>query len=275
MNIGALAGSLFLAVPIWAGSVFLTGHDPDFHAHVGGNVAGAIKINQTAIGYVTDPGFNPFKAGGINKFLFVESNIPIPGGHVRGKSGIVASGYTEGVDFDHHDATTLNAALNQLGTVYNAIVVASDFGGTLTQAELDILNARGADIIGFLNAGGGLYAMSQSNSGGSAQLTPGGGHYGFLPFIVTSVNLDMSETGYTVTAFGASLGLSDADVNGNFSHAIFTSTGGMSIVDVDSTGRILSLATRNKVTPTGVVPEPGTYAMMAAGVALLLLRRRR
>src|SRR6266508_335669 len=43
-----------------AGSIFLTGHDPDFHGDVGGNAAGAQKINTTAIGFIQDPAFNPF-----------------------------------------------------------------------------------------------------------------------------------------------------------------------------------------------------------------------
>ena len=43
-----------------AGSIFLTGHDPDFHASLGGNLTGARDINTTAIGYVMDSSFNPF-----------------------------------------------------------------------------------------------------------------------------------------------------------------------------------------------------------------------
>jgi hypothetical protein len=48
--------------------------------------------------------------------------------------------------------------------------VASDFGGILTQAELNILNADSSNIINFPNSGGGLYAMAEHNSG--AGLTP-------------------------------------------------------------------------------------------------------
>jgi len=263
--------ALLLWTPAQAGSIFLTGHDPDFHA-IAGNTVGAQHINQAAIGFILDPTFNAFVAAA-PKFLFVQSNIPVPSGHLNGKQGIVASGYTEGVDFDQHDASTLNAALNGLGTTYSGIVVASDFGGLLTQAELDILNARSADIISFLNAGGGLYAMSEGNGG--AHLTPSGGHFGYLPFIVTSTNLDQTESGYTVTPFGASLGLLNSDVNGNFSHVVFTGTGGMTIVDVDAAGRILSLATRSKIDDTGVVPEPGTLILLGSGIAAIGGRRLR
>jgi len=253
-----------------AGAIFLTGHDPDFHAigHLGENPVGAQNINIAAIDFILDPLFNPFVADA-PKFLFVESKGAIPGGHDRGKTGIVASGYAEGVDFDHHDFTTLNAALDLLGDVggYSGIVIASDFGGILRQAELDILNARKADIISFLNHGGGLYAMSEGNGG--AELTPGGGHFGFLPFVTTSINLDQSESGNTVTPFGSSLGLTNNDVNGNFSHIVFTSNGPLQVVDRNAAGAVLSLAGRAQVS----IPEPALTLLF--GVALLAFARLR
>lgn len=248
------------------GSVFLTGHDPDFHALLGGNAIGAQNINTTAISFVTDPMFNPYSAGGATKFLYVQSSIAPPGGHTDGKQGIIASGYTEGLDFDHHDASTLGAALDQLGTTYSAIVVASDFGGILTQAELDILNARAPDIFGFVNSGGGLYAMSEGNNG--AGLTPNGGWFGFVPTVVAAANLNQSEVGFTVSAFGASLGLTDNDVNGNASHNIFTQAGFMQPVDFDSAGNIMSLAGRVDI------PAPGV-PMLGAGLLVVSARRRR
>jgi hypothetical protein len=243
----AVIATAAAAAPALAGSLFLTGHDPDFHATLGGNLAGARKINQVAIGFVQDPAFNPFYVGGATKFLFVESRISPPGGHTVGKAGIVASGYIEGTHFDHADATQLNAALNNLGTVYSAIVVASDFGGILTQAELNILNSRNADIIAFLNAGGGIYCQAEGNGG--AGLTPGGGWLAFLPIAVASPAVDQSEVGNTVTVYGASLGLTNADINGNASHTVFTGYGTLAPVDLDAAGRVLTVAGHDAIIP--------------------------
>ena len=266
-----------------AASVFLTGHDPDFHASNPDGDAidsqGAVNINNVAIDFIMDSTFNLSVAGGATKFLFVESSISTPSGHRVGKNGIIQSGYTEGVDFDHANASTLNTALNMLGSTYGGIVVASDFGGLLAQAELDILNSRSADIIDFLNIdNGGLYAMAESNSGSG--LTPGGGHFGFLPFVVSTTGLNQSEAGTTVTAFGAALGLTNADVSDNFSHNIFNDDFGLNIVDVDSAGNILSLAGRGVIDPgTGLNPVPVPAAVWLFGTALIgfvgISRRRK
>jgi hypothetical protein len=269
-----VVAALLCAAPAWAGSIFLTGHDPDFHATLGGNTTGAINITNAAINFITDPAFNPFSNSGIHKFLFVESSIAPPPGHTVGLNGIVAAGYTEGVDFVHADASTLGAELLNLGTTYDAIVIASDFGGVLTQAELDILNLQSAVIKAFIEAGGGLYAMAESNGG--AGLTPNGGQFGYLPFVTSSTQLDQSEIGFTVTPFGASLGLTDVDVNGNASHNIFNSFAPLSIVDLDASGHILTVAGRLDVIPPGPVPEPTTVVFLSAGLlATGPIRRKR
>ena len=247
------------------GSIFVTGHDPDFHASLGGNTTGARRINQAAIGFVMDPAFNPYVAGGATKFLFVESNISVPSGHTVGANGIVASGYVAGTNFVKADATTLNSELNALGTTYGAIVVASDFGGILTQAELNILNLRKNDIASFVNSGGGIYVMAEGNSG--AGLTPGGGWFDFVPLVTASAVVNQNENGFTVTPFGTSLGLTNSDVNGNASHNIFTNIGGLQVVNIDANGNIMSAAGRT------IIPEPVSIGLLSfAGV--LFARRR-
>ncbi len=254
------------ALAVSAGSVFITGHDPDFHAQLGGNALGAQRINQAAITFVMDPAFNPYVAGGANKFLFVESSIAPPSGHTDGEAGIVASGYVAGTNYVRSDSSTLNAQLNALGTSYGAIVVASDFGGILTQAELNILNARSNDISNFVNSGGGIYVMAEGNSG--AGLTPGGGWFNFVPIVTAAATLNQSETGFTVTPFGQSLGLTANDVNGNASHNIFTNIGSLQVVDFDAAGAIMSAAGRTQI------PEPTAIATLIVALTSTVRRRR-
>ena len=205
--------------------------------------------SKAAVQYVTAANNNPFAAKGVVKFLFVESKGAVPGGHRRGVDGMVASGYRVGVDFDQYDYTTLGSALDQLGTVYNAIVVASDHGGLLRQEELDILNARVADIVSFINDGGGIFAMAESGQAG--ELTTHG-RFEFLPFAVSGPSLGQSEIGFTVTPFGQSLNLTDADVNGAVSHNIFDGTFGLNVVDVDALNRVMSLAGRGIINLNGI-----------------------
>jgi len=270
----SIAVGLFLGAPAAnadvVGSIFLTGHDPDFHASEGGNAAGAQAINQAAISFIMDPTFNTFVAGGTKEFLFVECDTcTVPSGHVDGIPGIndSASGFPAGTTFETHGAADgLATELTKLGTKYSGLVIGSDFGGMLTQAELDILNADQSGIFNFLNAGGGLYGMSEGS--GCCALTTTN-RWGFLPFVTTVDPNDQGEVGFTVTPFGASLGLTDADVNGNASHSVFTDKFGLNIVDTDPGGEILSLAGRGQVSTGGVVPEPGSVFLLGTGLLLI------
>ena len=72
------------------------------------------------------------------------------------------------------------------------------------------------------------------------------------------------------------LGLTRADVDGNFSHNVFGGSFGMNVIDsveVDGVRVPLSLATRRRVTPDGV-PEPPAAMLIGVGLALGAARIR-
>jgi hypothetical protein len=256
-----------------AGSVFVTGHDPVWHAGNGGNNApGATNLARIGIDYARN--------GSALPFLFIESKTTdIPGGNTRTASFLNSVlGYSL-ASYQVMDANDL-AAIADFGSFlsgYSAIVVASDHGGMLGASELSFLNDHVADIITFVNAGGGLYAEAESNATGQIGTTP---RFGFLPFLVSSTDFQASEVSNTVTPFGAGLGLLNSDVNGNFSHNFFSSTGGMSAVDLfnGDANTPLTLAFRGQIDTGGVVPipEPEIYAMLLMGLGVMgaITRRR-
>ena len=254
----------------WAsGAVFVSGHDPLWHANFGGNQAGAAYLAQTAIAY----GRN----GSAAPFLFIESTtVAVPVGNAREAGFLDALGYAG--QYDVMNGSDLAALPDFRATLnaYSAIVVASDHGGMLTATELAFLNGRAADLLSYHNAGGGIVAFAESNAKGLIGATP---RFGFLPFLATSADLQSSEIANTVTAFGSSLGLTNADVNGNFSHNIFTATGGMTPVDLRNgdPDQILSLAIDAPLTEEGVVPEPASFAvwLLLASMGVVIGRHRR
>jgi hypothetical protein len=104
--------------------------------------------------------------------------------------------------------------------------------------------------------------------------------FGFLPFLVSSSDFQSPETSNVVTAFGASLGLVNSDVNGNFSHNYFASTGGMTPVDLFNGDQSipLSLAFRGQIDDEGVVPsipEPASMTLLITGLAAGAVRKYR
>lgn len=60
------------------------------------------------------------------------------------------------------------------------------------------------------------------------------------------------------------------DISGNASHNIFTATGGMTVVDRDSSGAILSLGFFGNVAPSGVTPVPEASTTVSFGLLLCL-----
>ena len=255
-----------------AGNVFVSGHDSDFHATGGPNPTGAQHLIQDSLTFARN--------GNTAPILFIQSdtsNLSL-GDHLNSALGLQASGYTAGNTPGNHyvqvDAATF--ATTNL-SLFSALFIPSDHGGTLTGNDLQALNARSADILAYVNAGGGLVAFAEDGFHQPATVGPQPAVFGFLPFLVTSTALSEAENGNTLTAFGSSLGLTNSDINGNFSHNIFTATGGMTVVDRDSGNEILSLGFSGQLGSGGVVGVPAPMSLLLIGTGFLgvtLVRRR-
>lgn len=268
--IAALSAVFLLSVPpsaVHAGPLFLTGHDPDFHSQPGLGSGGSLL--SKALSFVTGGTFNDGLSA--TKFLWIESAIAAPGGHVKGYNSLAGVGATLGSDYDIVNAAGFATA--NLAN-YNAIAIASSFGGTLTRAELDALIARKTDIANFINAGGGLFASAECFPCGANLLGSGAGLFGYLPIIVTSIG---ASEPFTPTPFGTSLGLAFGDLN-DPTHNSFGLVGGLNVVDTDAAGNATTLAGNVRIdggviTPS--IPEPETYAMLLAGLGLIGFAARR
>ncbi len=270
LSAAACAAAMMTATAVSAGPVFLTGHDPDYHAQ--GQGSGQREL-QLALSYVTGGTYND----NATKFLWVESFTPAYGGHLVGYNGLSYVGVTS-VNVDWVDAAGF-AGVNLSN--YSAIVVASTFGGMLTDAELVALQARKAAIASFVNGGGGLAAFSECGFGMAAcntqTVTATSPLFGFVPVGAISAS---TAPPYTLTQAGVNFGLDPNDINDCCTHNSFSAVGGLTVLDFDQNGNATTLAGNVKIGGGGFgVPEPGTWALMllgfaGAGAALRRQRRR-
>jgi len=150
-------------------------------------------------------------------------------------------------------------------TDYDGVVVASNRlrSGYLTQVDMDVLVQRRAELIDYVNRGGGLVALASVNETTASDVAP---PFGFLPCLEAVHNINKEEVGFSVTPFGRAMGLTDADVNGyvdgnsQASHNYFAGDSGFGIVEVDDLRRIISMATRRGLSPQGCGLPSGSKA---------------
>lgn len=247
--VGAAVGAaLAVATSAFAGPVILMGID----AEDGGPGAhGPITVYQSVIASLLSGVTN----GG--------SGILVIGG---GKSS------TDNVTtfWDAIDASTSHSVTyaNQLGIAgasfggYAAIAVVSSVdetsSGGLTDAESTALNSRSADVAAFVNAGGGLFGLSQEGVP-----VP----YGYLGGVapVTTANPSQYED-ITPTAAGTAIGITNALDVCCWHDVYLTYPAFMDVLatDAENPGNLAAAIGGASVTIT--VPEPGTIALLGAAL---------
>lgn len=278
LKVAVAASALGLAASAAnAGSVYLTGHDVDFHGNQNG-------YSTVILNYLRGAGTTSEIAAGSYNILFLRSDDA--GGSA---SPITGFGTVTTADVSSYaDAAAFGAALSSV----NALVIASHTscgGCDFSTSDSNLLNSYSSQITSFFNAGGDIYA----NSGASLAT-----YYNFLPLGAVASGAPISgSSGFDATNAGDAIGITSAMINGFATHNRFTSFAPAFTVfetrpagtscnapPFDPSCEIISIGVRDAaiddggiVVPppgTGALPEPGSLALVGLG-ALGFLRSRR
>lgn len=262
----ALLGAVTLAaIPVAAnaGAVIASGHDADFHAaYLPQNYEGARHMLQRFVHYAANGKADPrilLVTGQLcgtcygeidSRFGISAALVPTV---VAGYDAACAGGGPGFLDLD----TVLAPAY--LAAHYDVIIVASNFGGSLSTDEVDIVNSHANDIRKWLNDSDdrGAIFLAESDDPTDCDPVPAAMAYRVVPFLrpSTPVHRDELEVDNVLAAAGVAMGLDPTDVNGNFAHHTFDDDGKLDVVDLTPDGRILTLAYRGHI---DVVPPGGS-----------------
>lgn len=252
------------------GGIFVSGHDADYHSSLQQEIPpsappGARRIVQHAVGYVTSAKPGP-------RLLYVSRSEGLATD--RGEIGMAEAGFPRcaapwpqppatspgvfgcfdmanaGAEESHvcSDCVTENLADANLYH-YDAVVVEGTVAdGDIDGRDLALLVGHAGQILDYVRAGHGLVVFSQRGFGERG--------YSFLPCLQQGQYGDTELTegngfGTTVTPEGRAMGLTEADFPLNITHNWFTTRCGYDVIDRDSQGHMVSLATR-------LGPYPGT-----------------
>lgn len=241
----AAAGSLAITAPAWAGNIFLTGHDNDFHQSPLANAQMTAALTLV-------------RAGSTLPVLTFDTGSELT-------SQLTALGIPW-VNVVPTAANVTDALFNP--TLYSAFAVASvtTCGGCDNPVGTgSILATHLAAIVNFFNAGRGILGLAGATDPNA---------YAYVPTSATNGGGSPGSSGFVQTAAGATLGI--PAVNGDPTHNFFPEPGtaGLSalyqVVErfgsaTTGTPESIALVGGTIVCPPGTVPSAGTCVITGGG----------
>ena len=266
---GALLASVLIgaSLPAQAGSLYLTGHDVDFHDNQAG-------YDTKILSYLT--GLSDLSAVTV-------SYLHGSGGVINPPSTGVIKSYDVNTMSDADWATALTSKILEIGSE------ASCGGCTIAAADITKIASRKTQVIDYFNAGGSIWGNTSAN-------VPG--YYdSFLPLSLISTTAPLgTSSGFYTTPEGAAIGIVNANINGYPTHNSFANIPSVFTVfeklsttaGVQSeSDRIISIGLRDGsitggggtggtiVTGSTAVPEPFTIVGTLIGATVAFRTRQK